>query len=71
MAGTLTYEDILAHAERLEGALLAHRRRVRTTASKAVCGRLTEECAALQGRIDEIRLRCEGHDQTELYTADV
>jgi len=71
MSGTLTYEDILAHAERLEDVLVSYRRRVRAAASDRVRGRLNEECAALQCRIEEIRLRCKDHDQTELYTADV
>ena len=71
MPGTLTYRDILAHAERLEDVLISYRRRVRTTASDRVRGRLNEECAALQCRIDEIRVQCKDHDQTELYTADV
>lgn len=71
MPGTLTYREILEHAERLEDVLVSYRRRVRTTASDRVRGRLNEECAALQSRIDEIRLRCEGHDQVELYAADV
>lgn len=71
MAGTLTYGEILEHAERLEGALLAHRRQIREGASPALRGRLLSECAALQDRIEEIRSRCEGHDRQELYTLDV
>ena len=71
MAGTLTYGEILDHANRLEGALLAHRRRIRANASATVRGRLTAECAALQDRIEEIRSRCLGHDQCELYAADI
>lgn len=71
MPGTLTYGEILEHADRLEGALLAHRRQIRESASPVVRGRLMCECAALQDRIEEIRSRCQGHGHQELYTADV